>query len=862
MKTAVPRLSRHYVPRARLLVALDEAVDGQVTLLSAPAGYGKTLLLSEWVGRAPDLTAWVSLDDDDTDDRRFWSALLAGLASCPAVPADNALHRLGVPSRPSRNPEFVAAVVDAIAAVPGPVRLVLDDVHELTASDPLHGLAALVRDRPPGLQLVLSGRTDPPLPLSRMRLAGQLCEIRADVLRFSVPETTEMLAAADIPARPDQVRLLVEQTEGWAAGLRLAALSLREAGDADQFLTDLVGNGRAISDYLVGEILSRLPPGTQELLGAVSICGQLSAPLAVALSARTDAGGVLDALERETGLVLSVGVGRTWYRLHPLLRSHLRADLQRRRPDLVAQLHSRAADWFDEAGQPAAALTYARRGGAPDRVLRLLRRHATTLIADGEHDAVRAALEWLGAPFRGDPWLALVAALLATESGACAEADDHIALAAAAWPSDPAPELVALRGLVRSRRSIVTGGADGTAAIVPGAAEELGLAPMAMLHTAIDRLRAGRRDEARDIVESALGRARQQHHGYLAALGLALLAVIAGGEGDYRRMAALAEAADAEPDNPAWQATVGAIWSSTTRAYGALLRAEPERCLQLAVDVPEANRHPAQVSDELLVLRTALHGAALFDLGRGGEGTDRLGEAHLLAAGRTGSAEVTATVAVLTHAAATLTGRGDLARAVLSRAETDLAGAGEVLLLRGRQRAALGRHRAASDTLTPLLDGSVPVVLSWALVEARVLECQLALRLERRTQARRELEHALALSAAMDVLRPLASGPPEVVDLLTRHMGSFGSREPVAARVLAARRVLGAPPVSLTERERAVLSMLPTQRSFEEIADDLTVSPSTVKTHVRAIYSKLGVRSRRDAVASAHRHGILSTNPR
>lgn len=865
MKTAVPRLSRHYVPRARLLVALDAAVDGQVTLLSAPAGYGKTLLLSEWVGRSPELTAWVSLDDDDTDDRRFWSALLASLGSCPAVPADNALHRLGVPPRPSRNPEFVAAVVDAIAAVPGPVRLVLDDVHELTASDPLHGLAALVRDRPPGLHLVLSGRTDPPLPLSRMRLAGQLCEIRADVLRFSVPETTEMLGAADIPARPDQVRLLVEQTEGWPAGLRLAALSLREAEDADQFLTDLVGNGRAISDYLVGEILSRLPADTQELLGAVSICGQLSAPLAGALSARTDAGEVLDALERETGLVLSVGVGRTWYRLHPLLRSHLRADLQRRRPDLVVHLHSRAADWFDAAGQPGAALTYARRGGAPDRVLRLLRRHATTLVADGEHDAVRAALAWLGAPFRGDPWLALVAALVATESGACAEADDHISRAVAAWPSDPAPDLVALRGLVRSRRAIVTGGSGGTggtaAAIVPGAAEELGLAPMAMLHIAIDRLQAGRRDEARDIVESALGQARQQHHGYLAALGLAMLAVIAGGEGDYRRMAALAEAADAEPDNPAWQATVGALWSSTTRAYGALLRAEPERCLLLAADDPEAAGPPAQVSDELLVLRTALHGAALFDVGRSGEGTDRLGEAHLLAASRAGSAEVTATVAVLTHGAATLLGRADLARAVLSRAETDLGGAGEVLLLRARQRAALGRHRAASDTLIPLLDGSVPVVLSWALVEARVLECQLALRLDRRPQARRELEHALALCAAMDILRPLASGPPEVVDLLTRHMGSFGGREPVASRVLAARRVLGAPPVSLTERERAVLSMLPTQRSFEEIAVDLTVSPSTVKTHVRAIYSKLGVSSRRDAVASAHQHGILATNP-
>ncbi|WP_345603720.1 LuxR C-terminal-related transcriptional regulator [Pseudonocardia adelaidensis] len=841
---------------------LDEAAAGQVTVVTAPAGYGKTLLLAEWAARRPEQTAWVSLDDDDSDDRRFWSAVLASLGSCAAVPAGNPLHALIVPGRPSRDPVFLAAVVDAIAALPGPVRLVLDDIHELTAPDPLHGLAALVRDRPAALHLVLSGRAEPPVPLGRMRLAGQLREIRADLLRFSVPEAAEMLVAADTPVSPDQLRLLVEQTEGWAAGLRLAALSLREVADPDRFLTDLVGNGRAVSDYLVGEILSRLPVGTRELLGAVSICSELSAPLAVALSGRADAGEVLDSLERETGLVLSMGEGRTWYRLHRLLRSHLRADLRRQRPDAMVRLYGRAADWFAAEGQPAAALTYARRGGAPDRVVRLLREHATTLIAAGEHELVRTALDWLGAPFRGDPWLALVAALVATEGGALAQADAHIARAVAAWPSDPAPELVALRGLVRSRRVIVAGDPDDT----PGetgsqAAEELGLGPMAMLHRGIGSLGEGRPDEARDIVGSALGRARQQHHGYLAALGLTLLAVIAGMEGDYRRMTELAEAADAEPGNPAWPATIGAGWSSTMRAYGALLRADPAECLDLvAADETGPERSLPEYSDDLLVLRTALRGAALFDLGRTGEGLDGLRDAQLVAAGRPGSPEVTATVAVLVHRATTLLGRTDLARAALSRAENGLRGSGEVGYLRARHQAAIGRYRAASETLAPLLDGSVPFVLPWIQVEARVLECQLALRLERRPEARRALDDALSLTAAMDVLRPLASSPPEVIDLLTRHVGSFGAEEPTTARVLAARRTLGAQPVPLTDRERAVLSLLPTQRSFEEIAVDLTVSHSTVKTHVRAIYSKFGVSSRRDAVASARLHGILSSD--
>jgi LuxR family maltose regulon positive regulatory protein len=200
---------------------------------------------------------------------------------------------------------------------------------------------------------------------------------------------------------------------------------------------------------------------------------------------------------------------------------------------------------------------------------------------------------------------------------------------------------------------------------------------------------------------------------------------------------------------------------------------------------------------------------------------------------------------------------------MLAWAEDGLGPVGEVRLLQARQRAALGRQRAAIDALAPALDGAVPPVLPWTVAEARVLECSLALQLERRSQARRALDQALELSTAMDVLRPLAAGPPEVIDLLTRHLGSFGGAEATALRVLTARRALGADsrPVSLTERERAVLILLPTQRSFEEIAVDLMVSHSTVKTHVRAIYGKFGVNSRREAVASARRHGIISAEP-
>jgi hypothetical protein len=301
------------VARPRLLATLDAAVSGQLVLVCAPAGYGKTLLLAEWAADNPATTAWVALDEDDNDDRRFWSAVLTGLAACAAFADVPDLGRLAVPARPSYDHEFVATVLAAIETAPSAVRLMLDDVHELTAPEPLHGLRALVRNQPPGLQVVLAGRSDPPLPLGRMRLGGRLCEIRAADLRFSLAEADAMFAAARIPVRADQLRRLVAQTEGWAAGLRLAALSMRGIADPDGFLADFVANSRAVSDYLVSEILERLPAADRELLGAVSVCDRLSAPLAAALSGRPDAGEVLDALEHETSLVISVGDGRVWY---------------------------------------------------------------------------------------------------------------------------------------------------------------------------------------------------------------------------------------------------------------------------------------------------------------------------------------------------------------------------------------------------------------------------------------------------------------------------------------------------------------------------------------------------------------------
>ena len=855
-KTAVPHLPPRYIRRPRLLAMLDRAEPGQLVLVSAPAGYGKTLLLADWAAQRPECVAWVSLDDDDGTEHRFWSAVLAALAGCAAVPEGSALNRLTAPARAEAVSGFLVALGAALEVLPVRFDLVLDDVHELREPAPVRALAALVRERPSALRLVLSSRTDPRVQIARMRLAGELCEVRAHDLAFLTLEADALLAGAEVAVTPEQVRQLVAQTEGWAAGLRFAALSLRETRDTERFLADLVGNSKAMSDYLVGEILSGLPADTCDLLRAVSICDQLAAGLAAAVSGRPDAGEVLAALEQETSLVLTVGEGRVSYRIHPLLRAHLRADLQRRRPELVGRLHGRAADWFASHDRMVPALLHARQAGDTTRVQTLIARHTGSLVAMGEHAAVRDALRFLAE--RGadsDPLIALAAALLAVETEAAADVDRHLARAEASWPSIPSPALVALRMIVRSRAASMAGEPAEVAravaeldAVEPRSAPDLiamGQLDLAHAHVSDDRL-----DEARRLAEAVLTDARRQGRAYLAARSLIVLATVAAGKGDYGQMATLADLASDELVRGGWDATAVAGLTSIVRAYGALLDARPIRCLDLLG--PPSRDDP--VTDALDPMRHALRAAALVDIGRVEEAVPELRLAQTGITVRPVLVRMLAPVALLVHETATSAGCHDIAAEVQRRAEDVLGPAGDVLLMRARRGASDRKApRSTAAELRPVLDGGLGVVVPWAIIEAHVLACDLALQANRRPQARRELDQALAGAARSGALRPLLAAGPAVVDLLARQIGSFGAGDTVAARVLELRRAPPRTGVVFTKRERDVLALLSTPRSLTEIAAELDIAPSTVKTHTRAIYTKLGVTSRREAVAAGRR---------
>jgi len=848
-----PRVSASFLPRPRLSRVLDRAAPGQVVVVCAPAGFGKTQLLADWL--ADRAGAWVTLDADDDADDRFWAGLLAALDAVPG--ADRTLSALPRPATPSRDPAFVASVVDAVAAA-GPIALVLDDVHIVSARDPLHGLAALLRYRPPNLLVMLATRSDATLRLDRLRLGEEVVDLRASDLAFTRDETSALLAASGVPVSPGRLDLLCAQTEGWAAALTFAARALAASTDPDVLLRDLAGHPH-LADYLTSEILAPLPADAADVLTAVSVCDEVTAPLAAVLAERADAGDVLAELECTTALVTGSGAARGAFRVHPLLRAQLRADLRRRRPDRFAALHGRVARARQEQGDVVGALHHA--ALADDAVLlgELLDVHGPGLASGGHHAVVLAALDALPvADVSARPRLLLVAALAHGEVGRRAAAHRLLARADTVWPADPDPGLAALR--VRAARLGRLGPAGGDP---PGSRGEPGdgTAVVDVLSRVDHALAAGRWDEAESLARAAGAEAARQGNSYLEARAVVTLGVVGSLRGDVTGSVALARRAAEIAPSDRWRGTVGDAYACFLQGYGALLGFRPEECLRWVAEVdrvmavPPAPPEPPGVVSVLGVLRAA----ARFDLGE-----HRAGLAALTAAradvdtGHLLGRPMLAFAAALEHGAAAALGMRAHARTVAEWAHARLGGTGDVLVMQAWGPAAIGRDDAARERLRPVLDGSVPCAVPWMRTEAELLDGALALRTGNAAHARRAVARAVADAATTGVLRPLVTAPPDIGALLADPVHPPDRAEFLrAVRALRAARDRTLPGTPLTDRERDVLALLPTVLSLEEIADTLAVSLNTVRSHVRSLHGKLGVGSRAEAVQAATRSGLL-----
>jgi len=843
----------------------EKSTDFPVTLLCAPAGYGKTLLLADWFEHTGgDDKAWVSLDAADNDAGRFWTAVLRAVCCCPVVPAASRLHSLHPPAGPT-SMGFFADVIDGLAALPAPVHLVLDDLQEILDNQTWHDVATLVRHRPHNLRLVLSTRVDPLLPLARLRLQEELGELRADDLRFTTDQAAELLARAGAELDANQIRRLTEQTAGWPAGLRLAAQSIREVSDHEAFLNQFAGSDRAVADFLVSEVLARLPAATAEVLALVSVCDEVTPVLAAGLSGRVDAGAILAGLERESSLVLGVGADREWFRTHPLLRSYLLADLERQRPGLVAQLHDKAAAWFDEQERPDKAFDHATRTGDSGRIVDLLRRGAATVLLTGDNDgSVFRALGVVGAHTVGlDPWLATLSALAHMLAGADDLAQADLEACQASWPATPEPELVRLRQLVLTTHALLRVRRPPPAVAdwdeVVTAYEASDLESWARLAHGWALLCDGDTTAARHELEVAARVARRQGLHHVTVLGTAVLAMIACQDGAFPAMesacAAVLELAHAH--GPATSPWVSATHLMT--GLGKLLRLEPEAALEQAEHA--AATLPAD-ANHLRCLADALTGAALADTGRRQEALALLHRARHEQSHAGVLVPLLATATMIEHRCTLDLGHFAAAHQLMAWTRERIGPVTELAVMQAWTSFARNGLQATETAVRDALDEQRTALCPMTRLEARLLETALEIRLGRRTKALGALNKALALAEPGSLIRPFRYADHAVRQLLLEQIGGFGPANAFAARVSAALSTMDAQrPDVLTSREQAVLVRLSSPQSLDELASDMAVSVNTVKTHVRAIYAKLGVNNRRAAVVAGRQLGLPRREP-
>jgi LuxR family maltose regulon positive regulatory protein len=417
-KLYAPRLRQPPVSRQRLLDPLDQALTVPLTLVVAPAGWGKSTVVAQWLERSSVAAGWVCIDSGDNDPHRFWRYLL--LAAAQAVPrlAGGALSVLDAAGSDVVR-DVLPVFVNDVAGSGADVVIVLDDYHLVTNPVVHEGLATLLAHPPAGLHLAVLTRSDPPLPLSRLRVRGSMVEIRSDQLHFTVPEATELLnVGLGLDLADSDVNSLVNRTEGWAAGLQLAAMRLTDRADRSEFIARFSGADRHVVDYLGEEVLATQPPDMLDFLLRTSVLGRMCGPLCAAVTGRPDCAELLESGYRANLFLIPLDAERRWFRYHQLFRDILRIELARTQPAAPAVLHERAARWHADAGNDGESIGHAIESGNASLATELIATRWRHTFNAGELQTVENWLAALpSAVVSGDVRLVAARVWLAMDSG-------------------------------------------------------------------------------------------------------------------------------------------------------------------------------------------------------------------------------------------------------------------------------------------------------------------------------------------------------------------------------------------------------------------------------------------------------------
>jgi LuxR family maltose regulon positive regulatory protein len=872
---AIPAPPVGIIPRPRLDALLSAGLEQPVTLVCGPAGSGKTSLLSSVLATARQPPpAWVSLGQDDDEPGRLWGAILASLRRSGCAPEDSALHALAPPVRDSRR-AFLPLLLNAIAELPDPVVLVLDDVHVLRERECLQQLAFLVLHAPANLRLVLSARADPPLSLHLLRVSGRLAEIRAADLAFTVDEAAELLAAHGLSLPEASVRTLWARTEGWSAGLRLAALSLQGREDPEAFIAQFAGDDRTVGDYLLAEVLDRQPPPLREFLLRTSIADRICGELADALTGCCTGADTLADLERTNGFVIGLDSRREWFRYHRLFAKLLRARARAEIGDEMPDLHRRAARWHAERGAASEALHHAVDGEEWALAAQLAARNWFDLFVRGQGAALRALVDALPPEhLEGDAELAAALACTALDVGDSVGARAQLHNAQRASARLPAArrraylETMAIARLYAARRDGDFEAALEAADTLLREADTHGRwsydARRALVHATVGEIAfwANRLDRARlELTEGIeLARAIDLDYvqvGALSHLGWLETQIHGPATGTARLREALGLAG-----RRGWSAIPATACAHAGMAVAAL---SADLCpdtarehLQRAADAaaPVSTR---QVLFVLALVAARIHLAA----GAADEGLRSLARFDVMR--HEGAAAAFEHVALTCMRARLLATSGALDAAVATLEPVREQPWPLVRATQARLLLARGEPAAATDVLHDVLESEPATVLAITRLEIAVLRAIAHDEVGNQAEAAGAVEQALELAERSGHRWAFLEAGRRMEALLRAQVRGGTAHRWVVGELIAAfqdrlpvRRAVAPLLEPLSEREQAILRFLPTTLSNREIASELFVTTNTVKTHLRSIYRKLDVARRRDAVDRARDLRLLS----
>ena len=875
---ALGRAELGLIPRHNLVGTLNGAAQKRVTIISAPAGSGKTSLLRAWAAQpGPDCpAAFMTVRPGQHDMQLFWLAVLGAIRAAVSTGASCVQPPPVTPG--ASGGAMVDKVLSELEESSDRFVLVIDDLHELSAPEAAGQLTTLLTRLPQGVRAIVATRRDLPLRLHRLRLAGDLAEIRAAELRFTEDETRQLLAGAGISVPGHVAAMLNQRTEGWAAGLRLAVLSMAGHPDPERFIAEFSGSDRTVAEYLIAEMLERQPPEVQGLLLRTSVLDRVNGELADLLTGATGSERILLDLEDANAFVMSLDPGRTWFRYHHMFGGLLQLELRRTMPADIAGLHQIAARWLAARGQAADAIGHLQAAGDWDEAARMLTDHALSLTLDGQAGTVAALLRSFPARTGEDsPHLTLVRAIADQYQLRLDQTDAHLrevrAYAATTPPARRHRLQLAIASVdllsARLRGHFDSIFEQAGALLCPGdgqtsadAALSSDLKAVALLNLGVTEAWSLRlADSERHLVEGA-ALARDIGRPYLEVACLAHLGfastIHSFGMARQRSEEAIKEAARHGWDTEAVTAPALAALANALTWTGQFDLAE--HWLDRARRATQADGEPGI---RLLVCLTA----AIIQAARGyyHRALEEFAAARQMQAIMVGEHGLTTRVDAWTIATQARLGMAGQARAALAALDGRQASAGEIrnaaaVILLAEQDPAAARRE-----LRFVLDGDVPVLSYLTRVEAHLLDALACRDLGDERASQEAAGQALNLAEPDRLILPFAmTGAWQLLETVPRHGTSHAA---LVTDILDAIRGPGRaglnqpammPVEELSRSELRLLRYLPTNLTRRAIADELSVSVHTVDTHIRRIYAKFGVADRTAAVERGRELRLLS----